>query len=171
MQPAHAERSGNVYLCCCIPRGRVTVVADFDKGAYAAGETAQIKAVINNESKSNVGKMSVKLQRYIDLRDHSGGHKRLVRGGGGCACGSGEVCGGGEVDACAGVLSSLTFVHAVFPLTLLGSQVDTVSRADYPGVPAGERQERSLPLTLAGKPGVFLPATNGRHVTVRAGVG
>lgn len=79
MQPAHAERSGNVYLCCCIPRGRVTVVADFDKGAYAAGETAQIKAVINNESKSNVGKMSVKLQRYIDLRDHSGAHKRLVR--------------------------------------------------------------------------------------------
>ena len=54
MQPAHAEKSGNVYLCCCIPRGRVTVVADFDKGAYAAGETAQIRAVINNESKRSV---------------------------------------------------------------------------------------------------------------------
>lgn len=41
-----------------------------------------------------------------------------------------------------------------------------MSRADYPGVPAGEKQERSLPLTLSGKPGVFIPATSGRHVQV-----
>ena len=51
LRPAHAEKAGNVYLCCCIPRGKVTVIADFDKSAYAAGETAQIKAVIHNESK------------------------------------------------------------------------------------------------------------------------
>ena len=51
MHPAHAERAGNVWLCCCIPRGKVTVSADFDKSAYAGGETALIKAVIDNESK------------------------------------------------------------------------------------------------------------------------
>lgn len=51
MQPAHADKSGKVWLCCCVPRGMVSVSADFDKSAYAAGETAQIKAIINNESK------------------------------------------------------------------------------------------------------------------------
>lgn len=51
MRPAHAERQGTVWLCCCIPRGQVTVTADFDKSAYAGGETAHIKAVIDNTSK------------------------------------------------------------------------------------------------------------------------
>lgn len=48
MAPAHGEARGEVRLLCCIPRGQVSLVADFDKAAYASGETAQIKAQVRN---------------------------------------------------------------------------------------------------------------------------
>lgn len=51
LQPARAEKSGTVLVCCCVPRGNVTVLALVDKSAYAAGETVQINATVKNESK------------------------------------------------------------------------------------------------------------------------
>jgi hypothetical protein len=58
-----------------IPRGRVTLSAAFDRAAYMAGETAGIRASINNESEQDVQKMSVKLVRTITLRDSVGNCK------------------------------------------------------------------------------------------------
>ena len=72
MQPLRAEASGEVRLCCCIPRGAVTLSCDFDKSAYAAGETVQVRARIRNDSKENVKAMKVKLVRFISLRDNAG---------------------------------------------------------------------------------------------------
>ena len=77
MQPAHGEQSGQVLLLCCIPRGRVTLSAAFDRAAYMAGETAGIRAAINNESEQDVQKMSVKLVRTITLRDSMGNTKTI----------------------------------------------------------------------------------------------
>lgn len=54
MTPQRSSQQGTVMFLCCIPRGMVYLDAAFDKGAYAAGETAQISATIRNESKSNV---------------------------------------------------------------------------------------------------------------------
>jgi len=68
LAPQHAETVGKVNVCCCIDRGQVALAADFDKGAYAAGETARVHAVIKNDSKENVQKMEVKLVRNISLR-------------------------------------------------------------------------------------------------------
>jgi hypothetical protein len=78
MKPAHGENAGEIRLLCCIPRGRVSLIADFDKAAYAAGETAQIKAQIMNESKENVKHMVVKLMRFIELTDQTGHKKSIV---------------------------------------------------------------------------------------------
>jgi hypothetical protein len=77
MQPAHGEQSGQVLLLCCIPRGRVTLSAAFDRAAYTAGETAGIRAAINNESAQDVQKMSVKLVRTIVLKDAMGNRKEI----------------------------------------------------------------------------------------------
>lgn len=78
MQPAHGENGGEVKLCCCIPRGRVSLIADFDKAAYASGETAQIKAQIFNQSKEDVKHMVVKLMRFIELTDSQGRKRHLT---------------------------------------------------------------------------------------------
>ena len=75
LRPAHSENSGTVRLLCCIPRGKVTLTCDFDRAAYTGGDTAHIKAVIANESKSDVRSMKVKLVRVIDINDGSG-HNR-----------------------------------------------------------------------------------------------
>ena len=61
MKPAFGEKSGQVLLCCCVPRGEVTLSASFDRAAYTSGETAQIKAAINNQSEQDVKQMVVKL--------------------------------------------------------------------------------------------------------------
>jgi len=68
LAPQHAETVGKVNLCCCVNRGQVALAADFDKGAYAAGETARVHAIIKNDSKENVQRMEVKLVRSISLR-------------------------------------------------------------------------------------------------------
>ncbi len=77
LKPAHGEARGEVRLCCCIPRGAVALTADFDKSAYAAGETAKIRAQITNDSKENVKHMIVKLMRFIELTD-SRGQKKVI---------------------------------------------------------------------------------------------
>ena len=77
MQPARGEKAGQVLLLCCIPRGRVTLSAAFDRAAYMAGETAGIRANIKNESEQDVQCMHVKLVRTISLRDSVGHSKRL----------------------------------------------------------------------------------------------
>ena len=59
LQPAHAANEGTVRFCCCVPRGKVALTCDFDKAAYAGGETAQIKAVVANSSKNDVRSMKV----------------------------------------------------------------------------------------------------------------
>lgn len=41
LRPAHSENSGTVRLCCCIPRGKVTLTCDFDRAAYAGGDTGE----------------------------------------------------------------------------------------------------------------------------------
>ena len=77
MQPARGDKAGQVLLLCCIPRGRITLSAAFDRAAYMAGETAGIKANILNESESDVQNMKVSLVRTITLRDSLGHQKRL----------------------------------------------------------------------------------------------
>ena len=39
LRPAHSENAGTVFLCCCIPRGKVMLTCDFDRAAYAGGDT------------------------------------------------------------------------------------------------------------------------------------
>lgn len=62
MKPQHAETMGSVLLLCCIPRGTVNLVCDFDKAAYAAGDTAQVRAAIRNDSKSDVTNSECRLK-------------------------------------------------------------------------------------------------------------
>jgi hypothetical protein len=72
LQPQRAHDEVEVTFCCCFNRGAVTLTADFDKGAYAGGETAQIHAQIQNNSKENVQEMVVTLTRSVTLRDNRG---------------------------------------------------------------------------------------------------
>ena len=72
MRPATGAKTGQVMMCCCIPRGAVTLNASFDRSAYMAGEVAQIRAGIKNESEQDVKAMRVKLMRFITLRSSSG---------------------------------------------------------------------------------------------------
>jgi len=78
MRPVDAAVTGQVRLVCCIPRGELSLSAAFDKSAYAAGETAQVRAVIANESESDVKHMKIKLMRYITLVDGKGRRKEIV---------------------------------------------------------------------------------------------
>jgi len=72
MAPLHQQNTGEVRVCCCFARGAVTLSCDFDKSAYAAGETVQVRACIKNDSKENVNAMKVRLVRHISLRNNSG---------------------------------------------------------------------------------------------------
>lgn len=78
MKPAFGEKSGQVLLLCCIPRGNVRLQAAFDRAAYAAGETAQIKASIKNDAEQNISAMKVKLMRFITLRSNQGQQHSIV---------------------------------------------------------------------------------------------
>ena len=71
--PAHAESMHTVYACCCFKRGTVFLSTTFDKGAYAAGETAQVHCVIRNEASTTVKRLTTKLLRRISLNDGRGG--------------------------------------------------------------------------------------------------
>lgn len=75
--PQAVLKKGEVYWCCCIPQGEITLDCKFDKAAYAAGETAQISAAIKNDSACNVSNMLVKLMRVITLVDDHGHHKYI----------------------------------------------------------------------------------------------
>ena len=75
MNPAVGEKHGQVLFCCCFPQGEVLLTAAFDRAAYMAGETAQIKASIRNDSEQDVKKMSVKLVRTISMRSNGGARK------------------------------------------------------------------------------------------------
>ena len=77
MAPATGQKHGQVLFCCCFPQGEVLLTAAFDRAAYMAGETAQIKASIRNDSEQDVQKMSVKLVRSITMRSNSGQRKSL----------------------------------------------------------------------------------------------
>lgn len=72
LKPQRAHQEIAVTFCCCFDRGMVTLTADFDKGAYAGGETAQIHAQIQNNSKENVKDMIVNLTRSVTLHDNRG---------------------------------------------------------------------------------------------------
>ena len=78
MAPAVGQKHGQVLFCCCFPQGEVLLTAAFDRAAYMAGETAQIKATIKNDSESDVAKMSVKLIRTISMRASSGQRKNIT---------------------------------------------------------------------------------------------
>lgn len=75
MQPARAHKEGDVIVCCCFNKGKAALTCDFDKAAYAAGEVAQVKAYIKNESTKEIAHMRVQLMRNISIRDGSG-HSR-----------------------------------------------------------------------------------------------
>ena len=72
MKPAFGAKEGQVLLMCCIPRGKVYLQAAFDRAAYTAGETAQIKAQIKNDSEQKIAHMRVKLMRFITVRANNG---------------------------------------------------------------------------------------------------
>jgi hypothetical protein len=72
LKPQRAHQEIAVTFCCCVDRGMVTLTADFDKGAYAGGETAQIHAQIQNNSKESVKDMIVNLTRSVTLHDNRG---------------------------------------------------------------------------------------------------
>ena len=75
MKPQVGAQHGQVLFCCCVPRGQVSLTAAFDRAAYMAGETAQIKAGITNDSEQDVKKMGVRLLRRIVLRANDGNKK------------------------------------------------------------------------------------------------
>lgn len=75
MQPARASNSGQVLICCCIDKGKVTLTSTHDKAAYQAGETALCQAIINNESTVNITNMVAKLTRSIQMSDGKGAMK------------------------------------------------------------------------------------------------
>ncbi len=77
LQPALGAMEGQVMVCCCIPRGVVQLTCAFDRAAYVAGETAGIKATINNQSSSDVTQMDVELVRTITIRDNGGASKTI----------------------------------------------------------------------------------------------
>jgi hypothetical protein len=71
-QPQVGERTGAVMFFCCLNQGNITLSAAFDRAAYQAGETAQIKAGIRNESEQDCRNMTVRLVRNISLRSSQG---------------------------------------------------------------------------------------------------
>jgi hypothetical protein len=72
MQPKVGERVGAVMFCCCLNQGNITLSAAFDRAAYMAGETAQIKAGIRNDSDQDCRAMTVRLVRNVSLRSSQG---------------------------------------------------------------------------------------------------
>ncbi|KAK3245281.1 hypothetical protein CYMTET_45138 [Cymbomonas tetramitiformis] len=70
--PEAKMKEGQVCCLCCIPRGKVTLTARFDKNAYIAGETAQILVDCRNESGVNIDDTVCKLMCTITLEDEHG---------------------------------------------------------------------------------------------------
>lgn len=77
MAPQKVSKAGQVLLCCCIPRGTVTLNAVVDKAAYQSGETMRVSATIQNDSASNIDHMVSRLNRFITLSDGKGHTKRI----------------------------------------------------------------------------------------------
>ena len=164
MRPQVGERTGTVLLMCCIPRGTVTLKAAFDRAAYAAGETAHIKAEINNASEQDVKQMVVCVLREV---------------------GVGVLVHHGRAAAASVLLSPLALSSSLarppFPLprrklmrfiTLRDqaghskSLVDTVCTARYPGVGMKSSAMRDLPLPLFSGSNSLLPGTKARTVEI-----
>ena len=77
LAPATQTLSQEIVVCCCIKKGTCTVCARFDKLAYVAGETANVRCDIDNQSTSNL-KTRVILRRYLKLKSGSGRGKDLT---------------------------------------------------------------------------------------------
>ncbi|KAK3728520.1 hypothetical protein QZH41_011607, partial [Actinostola sp. cb2023] len=69
-----------IKICCCIPRGDVSLTAWLDKKVYTSGETAQLHVETKNNSSVDIDSFVVKLVRVVTLwpkekSDHSGSHE------------------------------------------------------------------------------------------------
>jgi len=71
VKPATAEQSQDVMVCCCFNQGHLLFKTAFDKNAYVPGETAQLMADVQNDSKKPLNLM-VKLHRMLVLTSGSG---------------------------------------------------------------------------------------------------
>lgn len=72
LQPAMQELTQDVIVCCCCNKGKCSVCARFDKLAYVAGEVADVRCDITNDSTSDL-KTRVILRRYLELKSSRGG--------------------------------------------------------------------------------------------------
>lgn len=76
-KPAEAEASQEISSCGCMKQGTCTLCARFDKIAYTAGETADVRVDMNNESSAKLH-TSVSLQRTLSLRGQGGAERKVV---------------------------------------------------------------------------------------------
>lgn len=74
--PLAAEASQDIQGCCG-KAGTVTVGARFDKSAYTVGETADVRADVNNAT-AKPFKTSVSLTRTLTLRGNGGVERKVV---------------------------------------------------------------------------------------------
>ncbi|XP_031558627.1 uncharacterized protein LOC116295057 isoform X2 [Actinia tenebrosa] len=56
-----------VKICCCIPRGDVSLIARLDKKAYTSGEDAKLILETKNNSGVDIDAMNVKVMRVVTL--------------------------------------------------------------------------------------------------------
>ena len=165
MQPAHASTTGRVLVCCCVPRGVVTLSCDFDKAAYAAGETVQVsgsecpRVRVGVSSPARAASALHSRPRVHRTHAHTPRrhpHPQVLA----------KIINASKNDVHTVRVKLMRFMDLSDRSGARKRITDTVSQADYPGVKAGETQDRHLPLSLQGQPGVFLPATAGRLVQV-----
>lgn len=78
IQPQTREQTANIFVCCCINRGSVTMKASFNKNAYVPGETAQVVCSVENQSTSEITGIETSLMRRFHMRADGGHHFERV---------------------------------------------------------------------------------------------
>lgn len=163
MRPQVGERTGTVLLMCCIPRGSVTLKAAFDRAAYAAGETAHIKAEINNQSEQDVKQMVVCVPReewggVLVHQDHAAVASVLLS-----PLALSSSLARPLLLPCRKLMRFITLRDQAGHSKSL---VDTVCTARYPGVGMKSSAMRDLPLPLFSGSNSLLPGTKARTVEI-----
>jgi len=74
IEPQMREQTSNIYVCCCLNRGSVTMKCSFDKNAYVPGETAQVLCNVHNESTSEITAIKTSLMRRVRFKAKGGHH-------------------------------------------------------------------------------------------------
>lgn len=78
IQAQTREETANIYVCCCINRGSVTMNASFNKNAFLPGETAQVICNVQNRSTSEITGIETLLKRRFRMSADGGHHFERV---------------------------------------------------------------------------------------------